>query len=69
MDIKIHTQIDCPEYRNFLFKFGALDPSIKPKAIALDLPKSKYQGYVSRDEWMARSIAKVFSANTRQKCL
>jgi uncharacterized iron-regulated protein len=68
-DIKIHTQIDCPEYRNLLIKLGSLDPNTKPKIIALDLPKSQYQGHISRDEWMARSITRVFSGNPEAKML
>ena len=68
-NIQIHPQIDCPEYRSLLIKLSDLDPNIRPKAVALDLPKSKYQGNVSRDEWMARSITEVFKGNSRAKML
>ena len=36
-----------------LAKLGALNPSIRPTPVALDLPKSKYKDNVSRNEWMA----------------
>lgn len=68
-DIQIHPQIDCPEYRNLLAKLGALNPSIRPTPVALDLPKSKYKDNVSRNEWMAETIANVFKGNPRAKML
>jgi len=68
-DIQIHPQIDCSEYSNLLAKLATLDPNIRPKTIALDLPTSKYCGEVSRDEWMAGSIVKVFHKNPKAKML
>jgi len=67
--INIHSQIDCPEYRNLLIKLATLYPNIRPKPIALDLPTSKYREKISRDKWMAGSIAKVFCKNPKAKML
>lgn len=68
-DISIHSQIDCPEYRNLINAIRGLDPNKRPYLVALDLPKSKYGGKISRDEWMARSIAGVFESNSNAKML
>lgn len=68
-DIRIHPLIDCPEYRNLLTKLATLDPNIRPKTIALDLPTSKYRVKMSRDKWMAGSIMKVFRKNPKAKML
>jgi len=68
-DIQIHPMIDCPEYRNLLIKLATIDPNIRPKTIALDLPTSKYRGKISRDKWMAGSIMKVFDKNPKAKML
>jgi uncharacterized iron-regulated protein len=62
-DIKIHKQIDCPEYRNLFTVLRNFDPNQRPEPIALDLPKSKYDGSISRDEWIARSIINTLNNN------
>jgi len=67
--ISIHTQIDCPEYRNLFNVIRGLDPDKRPIPVALDLPKTKYGGLISRDEWMARSVAEVFKTNSNAKIL
>ena len=46
-----------------------LDPDKRPAPIALDLPKSKYKEPISRDEWMAESILKIFKKNQNAKML
>ena len=48
--IQIHPQIDFPEYRNLLVKLATLDPNIRPKPIALDLPKSQHRGKINRNK-------------------
>ena len=68
-DIQIHSQIDCPEYRNLFNVIRRLGPDKRPSPVALDLPKSKYDGKISRDEWMAESIAGVFESNPNAKML
>jgi hypothetical protein len=68
-DIQIHSQIDCPEYRNLFNSLRAFDPNKRPTPIALDLPKSKYKEPISRDEWMAESILKIFKKNPNVKML
>ena len=68
-DIQIHPQIDCPEYRNLLNALRALDPNKRPTPIAIDLPKSKYNEPISRDEWMAKSVSKIFQQNPNVKML
>ena len=65
-DIKLHTQIDSPEYRNLFQVFrnsGGLIP------VAIDLPSSMYKGSVSRDEWMARSLLIMLNRNPSAKIL
>jgi hypothetical protein len=37
--------------------------------VTLDLPKSRYREKISRDEWMAESIAKIFKQNSNAKML
>jgi uncharacterized iron-regulated protein len=68
-EIQIHPQIDCSEYRNLFNVIRGLDPDKRPIPVALDLPKSKYKGKISRDEWMARSVAGVFESNPNAKIL
>jgi hypothetical protein len=68
-DIQIHSQIDCPEYRNLFNVLMDLNPDKRLSPITLDLPKSKYKENISRDEWMARSIAGVFESNPNAKML
>ncbi|OEU78258.1 MAG: hypothetical protein BA873_06115 [Desulfobulbaceae bacterium C00003063] len=68
-NIKIHPLIDCLEYRNLLAKLATLDPNMRPKTIALDLPTLKKLGKISRDKWMAWSIVKVFHKNPKAKML
>ena len=68
-DIQIHSQIDCPEYRNLFNVVRALHPNQRPAPIALDLPKSKYKEPISRDEWMATSIEIIFKKNPNAKIL
>ena len=67
--ITIPSVIDCPEYRNMLRNIHSIDKRKRPAVIALDLPESLYGGEINRDEWMARSIAKVFDHNPRAKVL
>ena len=64
--IKLHTQIDIPEYRQLFQvfrKFGG------PIPVAIDLPSSMYKRDVSRDEWMARSLLIVLNRNPSAKIL
>ena len=68
-NIKIHPEIDCPEYRNLLIKLANLDPNIRPETIALDPPTIKYRGRISRTKWMAGSIVQVFHKNPKAKIL
>ena len=68
-EIKIHPLIDCAEYRNLLTTTRSLDKGKRPALVALDLPKSMYQGEINRDQWMARSIAKIFHRNSNAKVL
>jgi hypothetical protein len=68
-EIQIHSQIDCPEYRNLFNVKRGLDPDKSPTPVALDLPKSKYKVNINRDEWMARSIVDVFESNQNAKML
>jgi len=68
-EIIVHPLIDCAKYRNLLTTTRSLDKGKRPALVALDLPKSMYQGEINRDEWMARSIAKIFHRNPNAKVL
>ena len=65
-DIKLYTQIDSPEYRNL---FKVFREAGEPTPVAIDLPSSMYNGTVSRDEWMARSLLEKFQGNYSAKIL
>jgi len=68
-EINIHPLIDCVEYRTLFTTIRSLGKSKRPTVVALDLPESRYQGKINRDEWMARSIAKIFHRNPNAKLL
>ncbi|MCP4696720.1 MAG: hypothetical protein GY862_07715 [Gammaproteobacteria bacterium] len=68
-EIEIHSQIDCPDYRDLLRVLERIDPGKRPVVTALDLPASKYAGPVSRDEWMARGIERILSGDPGSKIL
>jgi hypothetical protein len=64
--IKIHPQIDCPDYRSLLASIRSLDRDKRPAVIALDKP---YGGNGNRDEYMAGSIIKILDQFPRAKIL
>jgi hypothetical protein len=68
-DIYVHPQIDCPEYRDLLKTLHGLGATNRLSGVALDLPKKLYGGKVSRDEWMARTVADAFTRNPDMKVL
>ncbi len=68
-EIKVHPLIDCAEYRDLFMTIRSLSQSKRPTVVALDLPKSMYQGETNRDEWMAHSIARIFHRNPNAKIL
>jgi hypothetical protein len=47
--IGIHSQTDCPDYRNLFVRLQTIPDSRRPIVTALDLPKSMYRGEVSRE--------------------
>jgi len=67
--IEIHSQIDCPEYRNLLAMLQRIPDYKRPIVKALDLPKSMYGGGISRDEYIASSIAGIFRQEPDSKML
>lgn len=66
-EIKVHPLIDCAEYRDLFMAIRSLSQSKRSTVVALDLPKSMYQGETNRDEWMAHSIARIFHRNPNAK--
>jgi hypothetical protein len=66
-DIKIHSQIDCQEYRYILIVLRDTIFKKLPITVVLDLPMAKSKG--SRDEWMAKTIAKIFKASPNARVL
>ncbi len=65
-DIQLQPLIDCPEYRNL---FTVIRNLGGPVPVAIDLPKSRYQNNISRDEWMAGSILELFQETPKAKVL
>jgi len=65
LDVRIFPGIDCPEYRRLIdtVRKSRLAP------VALDLPKSMWNGNVTRDQWMAKRIAEIFQINDTAKLL
>jgi hypothetical protein len=68
-EIQIHPQIDCLEYRNLFNVLRALEATRRPAISAIDLPRSKYNESINRDEWMAESIALIFEKDPNAKML
>ncbi|MDY6855697.1 MAG: hypothetical protein SWO11_13515 [Thermodesulfobacteriota bacterium] len=68
-NIGLHPQIDCPEYKSMFDHMKINGQEKRPSVIALDLPLSMYKGEISRDEWMARVIAKTLRLNPNSKML
>lgn len=68
-DIKLHPQIDCPKYRRLFMLMRSLDASCRAVPVAIDLPASRYQGPVSRDEYMATSLSKILKSDPNAKIL
>lgn len=64
-NVQFHLQVDHPDYR-YLFQVFRMT-GLKP--IAIDLPYSKFGGEISRDEWMARSLLRIFKVNPAAKVL
>ena len=69
MEVYVHPQIDCPEYRDLLKTLFGLDHVKRPSVVALDLPRPMYNQEISRDEWMARTIADRVTQNPNTKML
>jgi hypothetical protein len=60
-------RLDCPEYR---YLFEVLRDVGQPKATAIDLPYALYKTEkMSRDEWIARSLVKIFDSTPDAKVL
>jgi hypothetical protein len=68
-DIEIPEPIDCSEYRDLFRLLRTMNASNRPAAVALDLPKPEFSKTVSRDEWMAKTIAKIFKSNPKAMML
>jgi hypothetical protein len=57
--IRLHRAIDCPGYRHLFQVLGQLDPDRRPRVVAIDLPRSQYDGAMSRNEYMAMRLASI----------
>jgi hypothetical protein len=68
-DISLHAAIDCPDYRRLLSAVQQLESRSRPLLTALDLPPDQYDSGISRDEWMARRLADIFSGNPNARVL
>jgi hypothetical protein len=67
--IALHEAIDCPSYRDLLGALQHLPPDRRPRVIAIDLPKDRYGGSISRDEYMAGRLADTLRRHPHAKIL
>jgi uncharacterized iron-regulated protein len=67
--IKLHAAIDCPAYRHLLTVLQRINPDQRPRVIAIDLPAAAYGGPVSRDEYMAMTLATVLPSDPKAKIM
>ena len=67
--IQIAPQIDCPGYRQLLKTLYNPSPDKILTPVAIDLPRSRFDEDISRDEYMAQVIAKLFHENPDDKIL
>ena len=67
--IKLHAAIDCPAYRQFLGALHCIHPDRRPRVMAIDMPQAHYNGGMSRDEYMAGSLAAIIRSRPGSKIL
>jgi len=67
--IALHAAIDCPQYRRLFHVLRDLAPDRRPKVVAIDLPAGQYGGPVSRNAYMARSLAAILQARPQSRIL
>ena len=68
-NIALHAAIDCPAYRDLLQALARLTPGRRPEVIAIDLPEARYDGPISRDEYMADRLDKTLRRHPHTKIL
>jgi hypothetical protein len=67
--IRLHDAIDCPAYRRLLRVLQRLGTLQRPRVIAIDLPETLFSGALSRDEYMAMTLATVLQSQPKAKIL
>lgn len=67
--IRIPSAIDCPAYRRLLKTLQRIEPGQRPRVIAIDLPRTSYKDKISRDEYMAKTLARIIQNHPRAKIL
>ncbi len=67
--IKLHEAIECTAYRRLLSALQRLGPNQHPRVIAIDLPEVAYGGPISRDEFMAMTLAATLQSHPEAKIL
>lgn len=67
--IRIPSAIDCPAYRRLLETVQRIEPGRRPRVIAIDLPQASYKGKISRDEHMAKTLARTMQNHPRARIL
>ena len=68
-EIKIIPAIDCVKYRQVLSALHALPPEKRPACVALDLPDALCGQEISRKEYMAAGIKRLFEKEPAAKML
>lgn len=61
--IRLHSAIDCPDYRHLFQILIGLGPDNRPRVVAIDLPIAQYGGDMSRNEYMASRLAFLVRSN------
>ncbi len=68
-EIELHSMMACQKYRDIFRVVTSLDKRTQPGIIAIDLPPVCYGKGISRNEWMACSLAEIFRKDSCARVL
>ena len=66
-EVKLANAIDCPPYRKMFQVIQALPVEKRPKVCAVDLPLERFSGAMTRDQWMADQLDRLFRKDGARK--
>ena len=67
LEVKLAAAIDCPQYRKIFQILKALPAEKRPKVRAVDLPLERFGGAITRDQWMADQLDRLFQTDDARK--